>query len=98
MAAGHFTGFGRSLLEEDAVVQSSMGPIVDRSQEHLSSSDVAVAQTRQMLLEALAGADAESCPLEAHWPTRSRDCPTPLEVIVADGERWEEAALVQTSA
>jgi phthalate 4,5-dioxygenase oxygenase subunit len=98
MAAGHFTGFGRSLLEEDAVVQSSMGPIVDRSQEHLSTSDVAVAQTRQMLLEALDGADAGKLPPGSALANEVPNLPNALEVIVADGERWEEAALVQTSA
>ena len=51
MHNGHWTGFGRSLLEEDVVIQTSMGPILDRTKEHLSSSDVAVAQLRRMLLE-----------------------------------------------
>ena len=55
MNAGHFTGFGRSLLEEDAVIQASMGPIVDRTKENLSSGDVAVAHARRMLLDALSG-------------------------------------------
>ena len=32
MDAGHCTGFGRTLLEEDAAVQTSMGPILDRTQ------------------------------------------------------------------
>ena len=45
MNAGHFTGFARSAIDEDAVVQVSMGPIVDRTKENLSSSDVAIAQT-----------------------------------------------------
>ena len=54
MDAGHFTGFGRSLLEEDVVIQTSMGPILDRTKENLSSSDVAVAHARRMLLDAVA--------------------------------------------
>jgi hypothetical protein len=53
MDAGHFTGFGRSLLEEDVVIQTSMGPILDRTKENLSSSDVA-SNLRRMLLEAVA--------------------------------------------
>ena len=55
MDAGHFTGFGRSLLEEDVVIQTSMGPILDRTKENLSSSDVAVAHLRRMLLDAVRG-------------------------------------------
>ena len=61
MNAGHFTGFGRNLLEEDAAVQTSMGPIVDRSKEHLSSGDAAVTSARRMLLDALRAASAAVC-------------------------------------
>jgi hypothetical protein len=53
MAAGHFTGFGNNLIEEDMVVQASMGPIVDRSREYLSATDVAVVKARRLLLDAL---------------------------------------------
>lgn len=55
MAAGHFSGFTGNLLQEDMVTQASMGPIVDRTKEHLSSSDVAIIHARRILLEALAG-------------------------------------------
>ena len=62
MDAGHFTGFGRSLLEEDVVIQSSMGPILDRTKENLSGSDVAVAHLRRMLLDAVSATDAGALP------------------------------------
>lgn len=51
MRAGHATGF-RQLVMEDFVVELSMGPIVDRSREHLSSSDQAVVRARRLLLKA----------------------------------------------
>jgi phthalate 4,5-dioxygenase len=98
MAAGHFTGFGRSLLEEDAVVQSSMGPIVDRTEEHLSSSDIAVAQARRMLLDGLAAVEAGELPPGSALAPEVPRLPNALEVIVAEGERWEDAALAQTTA
>ena len=98
MAAGHFTGFGRSLLEEDAVVQSSMGPILDRSEEHLSSSDVAVATARRMLLDAVSGAEAGTLPPGSALAPEVARLPNALEVIVAEGERWEDAALDQVTA
>ena len=63
MAAGHFTGFGRTLLEEDAVIQTSMGPIVDRTLDHLSSSDAAIVHTRRILLDALEDAAGGRTPL-----------------------------------
>lgn len=53
MANGHFSGFTGNLIQEDTVTQASMGPIVDRTKEHLSSSDVAIIHARRLLLEAL---------------------------------------------
>lgn len=62
MKDGHFSGFTGSLLQEDVVTQTSMGPIVDRSRDQLSSSDVAIVQTRRMLLEALEDVKAGRLP------------------------------------
>ena len=53
MSEGHFTGFDGSLLDEDMVVQASMGPIVDRAKEHLCASDVGIINARRRLLEEL---------------------------------------------
>jgi phthalate 4,5-dioxygenase oxygenase subunit len=53
MANGHFSGFTGNLIQEDTVTQVSMGPIVDRTREHLSSSDVAIIHARRVLLRAL---------------------------------------------
>jgi len=93
MEAGHFSGFGRSLLEEDAVIQTSMGPTVDRSKETLCSSDVAVAHTRRMLLDALRAADAGELPPGSALASHGVSVPNALEVVVEAGGRWEEAAL-----
>lgn len=53
MAAGHFSGFTGNLLQEDIITQVSMGPVADRTKEHLSSSDVAIIHARRVLLSAL---------------------------------------------
>ena len=53
MKQGHFTGFPQNVLTEDLVVQVSMGPITDRSEEYLSDSDVAVQHARRALLQAV---------------------------------------------
>jgi phenylpropionate dioxygenase-like ring-hydroxylating dioxygenase large terminal subunit len=58
MKNGHFSGFTKTLLHEDAGVQLSMGPIVDRSEENLCSSDLAVVRMRSYLLDLLARQDA----------------------------------------
>ena len=93
MTGGHFSGFGRSLLEEDAAVQSSMGPIVDRSEENLSSSDTAVALLRRMLLEALAAADRDQLPPGSAFSPDGVRLPNAAEMLVDEGTRWEDAAL-----
>ncbi len=93
MADGHFTGFGRSLLEEDVAVQASMGPIVDRTKENLSSSDVAVAQLRRMLLDAVAAFDAGDLPPGSALSSEVVRLPNASERLVDDGHRWEDAAL-----
>ena len=53
MERGHFSGFTRNIIAEDVVVQASMGRIRDRTKDFLSSSDVAVATVRRMLLDIL---------------------------------------------
>ena len=95
MDAGHFTGFGRSLLEEDVVIQSSMGPILDRTKENLSGSDVAVAHLRRMLLDAVAATDAGTLPPGSALAPDGVRLPNASEVLVDPGQRWEDAALDQ---
>jgi phthalate 4,5-dioxygenase oxygenase subunit len=38
------------VLNQDFAIQESMGPIYDRSQEHLGAADVAVIHMRELLL------------------------------------------------
>jgi hypothetical protein len=95
MKAGHSTGFGRTLLEEDVVVQTSMGPILDRTQENLSSSDVAVAQVRRMLLDALSAAGAGKLPPGSALAPEAIRMPNALEAVLQEGARWEDIALGQ---
>src|SRR5207247_8940595 len=47
----HYNGV-RGLAMQDASVQESMGPIADRTKEHLRSSDRAIIIARQRLLKA----------------------------------------------
>jgi nitrite reductase/ring-hydroxylating ferredoxin subunit len=53
MEQGHWSGLPGTVPTEDVVIAESMGPIVDRSKEHLGTSDVVIAQTRRRLLEML---------------------------------------------
>jgi phthalate 4,5-dioxygenase oxygenase subunit len=52
-SAGHFSGFTDMLLQEDVAAQVSMGPVADRTREHLCATDVAVAHCRRTLLRLL---------------------------------------------
>jgi hypothetical protein len=50
--AGGFTGIA-SILMQDAAMTASMGPIFDRTKEHLGSADAMVIQVRRRLLNAV---------------------------------------------
>ena len=95
LAAGHFTGFGRNLLEEDAAVQTSMGPIVDRTKEHLSSGDQAVAQLRRMLLQALDASHSGAAPPGSAAGGAEMRLPNAVEGVFDDGARWQDLILGQ---
>ncbi len=98
MRAGHATGFGRTLLEEDVVVQTSMGPILDRTKENLSSGDVAVAQARRILLDAVRAVEGGVLPPGSALAPEPVRLPNAREVLVEDGARWQDAAIAQTTS
>src|SRR5581483_3391063 len=47
-----YTGM-QGLGTQDCAIQESMGPIADRSQEHLLASDAAIIKIRRLLLQTL---------------------------------------------
>jgi hypothetical protein len=61
----NYTGI-KSVPEQDQAVTCSMGPIVDRSQEHLGSSDTAIVALRRRLLRALHDHEAGVPPYPAN--------------------------------
>ena len=52
MKAGDWTGI-KGFTNQDMACQESMGPIVDRTQEHLGTSDIAIIRMRRRMLEAV---------------------------------------------
>lgn len=54
MRSKNFTGI-YGILNQDQVVQESMGAVVDRSQEHLGASDRAIIAMRRLLLNSVKG-------------------------------------------
>src|SRR5690606_9456590 len=89
MAAGHFTGFDECLLQEDIIVQVSMGPIVDRTKEHLCANDLAVARARSRLLQALREME-NGGPVAV--PTEA-ELVRPLDTVGDENFEWRHFAL-----
>jgi len=50
MRNGHWTGF-KGVMSEDSAMTEGMGPVVDRSREHLGYADTAVIRLRRYLLD-----------------------------------------------
>jgi nitrite reductase/ring-hydroxylating ferredoxin subunit len=89
MAKGHFSGFTTSLLHEDSSVQLSMGPIVDRSQENLCSTDLAVVRMRAFLLDLLARQDAGE-EIDGALEGYREGGRLPFSYVAPNGTDWRE--------
>jgi phthalate 4,5-dioxygenase oxygenase subunit len=83
-----FTGIA-GVNTQDMAVQEGMGAIVDRSREHLGTSDRAIIAMRQLLLEACDVVEAGGSPRGAD-PATSRNVRA-YDDYVAKGRDWREA-------
>lgn len=90
MDGGHWSGFAHSAIEEDAAVQVSMGPVVDRTMEHLSSSDVAIAHTRRLILGIIAGQEAGRMPPGSARTPGGVQIPQPFDAVLDRDASWRE--------
>jgi hypothetical protein len=92
MERGNFSGVvGASI--QDRTVQESMGPICDRTREHLGTSDKAVIFYRRLLLKKLKDMAAGK-PLPALDPALSFDqraisCEMPANEPWQDAAKWQ---------
>ena len=78
--------------EQDYAVTESMGPIMDRTQEHLYSADGAIIRLRQLMIRAAKGID-EGGDLPALDPGIPFHRIRSEEVIVgADDDPWQQGA------
>ena len=89
-----FTGI-EGINTQDRAVQESMGPVVDRSQEHLGPADRAIITARRLLLQAITtvqdggdppGADA------SYYHARA------IEKIFPRSSTWRETVLPEMYA
>jgi phenylpropionate dioxygenase-like ring-hydroxylating dioxygenase large terminal subunit len=68
---------------QDRALQESMGPIVDRSKEHLGPADKAIIQARKLLREAVRTVAAGGSPAgtgTSYYPMRAREAVLPRAV------------------
>lgn len=89
MARGHFSGFTKSVLHEDVGVQMSMGPIVDRSEENLCSTDLAIARMRQFLLRLIDRHEAGEAP-DGDLRAYAQAGFLPFSHVAPNGSDWRE--------
>ena len=87
-----FAGFGTDFSEHDTAVVESMGPIVDRSHEHLGSTDKAIITYRQMLLEAVRDVQRGSDPLHVvRDPEQNRFFDLAGGKVISSTDDWRTA-------
>jgi phthalate 4,5-dioxygenase oxygenase subunit len=87
MKAGDFTGIA-GIPTQDMALWESMGPIADRSIEHLGPADVAIVTTRRLLLQACRDVEEGKAPLGsqlASIPLRAG------EKLLPAAEPWKDA-------
>jgi hypothetical protein len=84
-----FTGID-GINVQDRAIQESMGPIVDRSREHLGPADRAVIQARKLLLEAVRTVEQGGTP-RAIEPTYGGLAAA--EAVLPRDADWRTAAL-----
>jgi hypothetical protein len=53
-----FIGIGKSFVIHDSCATETMGPIFDRSKEHLGAGDITVIAVRKFLLQSLRALDS----------------------------------------
>jgi phenylpropionate dioxygenase-like ring-hydroxylating dioxygenase large terminal subunit len=81
---------------QDFAVQEGMGPIVDRTKEHLGSSDAAIATTRRLLL--LGTRDVESGKLPRGADPQSHREIRPYDDVILGAASWREAFASELTA
>jgi len=89
MAAGHFSGFTRSVLHEDLGVQMSMGAIVDRPAEQLCATDLAIVRMRRFLLDLLERQDRGEV-IDGALAAYARHGHLPFSEVADAGADWRE--------
>jgi phthalate 4,5-dioxygenase oxygenase subunit len=86
MKAGDFTGI-EGIPAQDMAMWESMGPIADRSADHLGSSDVAIVQFRRQMAAAAKAVLAGEPAIGTNSATRPSDLAS-FEGVVPKAANW----------
>lgn len=89
MRNGSFSGI-IGVNNEDIAVQESMGPVYDRTREHLGASDVAVIRMRRLMLDSVQRFDQGDEPLGLAEPVRY-DQLHAFEAVLPKDTPWQAA-------
>ena len=88
MKNGHFTGFTQMLGTEDFAVIMSMGPIQDRTREHLGAGDGAVLAVRRCLMTAVREFMDGKVPAMARHAEIDYSVAVPKSMVVNGSQDW----------
>jgi phenylpropionate dioxygenase-like ring-hydroxylating dioxygenase large terminal subunit len=83
----NYTGI-ETIAAQDQAIQESMGPIADRSIEHLGTTDLAIIAARRLLLEACNDLEQGRAPLGSQL---QRIVARPAEMLLRVDEPWLES-------
>ena len=88
--SGNFTGID-GFLAQDSCVTESMGPVCNRTNEHLGKSDVSVIAMRGFLLDAVRSFQAgKEPPCLAREPRQSFWRPVSIGAVLPSNRSWRE--------
>jgi hypothetical protein len=73
---------------QDMAVQESMGPIYDRTKEHLGTSDLAIITARRLMLKSIQEVQEGRDPI---GPFADASRVRPAEMVIPDTIMWQEA-------
>ena len=82
MKTSNYTGMGDYFPVHDAFATETMGPIVDRTREHLGSTDVCIVAARRALLNSIAAMQEGKDPIHVIRNEADNDCSNIVVVSV----------------
>ena len=89
MKAGDWSGIA-GLMTQDAACQESMGPIADRSQEHLGTSDIAIIRMRRRMLENVRGFIEGKAPIGLDGPIAYEKLRSVPQLAISIDAPWQD--------